>query len=183
LPWTPSLLISIPRHHFDLRRHFPRATATSILYSVAFALASESHKEPPALHGSLHLDFSSIAILTVPSRTQQTRNARLGLSTNNRSFSHARVSHSMSSSSSRSKSTNPSRRHRHHHHHQHVQDEGSYRHSMDSVPVVQVSVLRCLRCARTEEATSTDDASALGMVRVGQGIYYCKRCAKLVGYK
>jgi hypothetical protein len=60
----------------------------------------------------------------------------------------------------------------------------SYRHSMDSQrPVVSVEVLRCLRCARAVEATSTDDASASGMVRVGHNIYYCHRCAKLVGYK
>ncbi len=61
---------------------------------------------------------------------------------------------------------------------------GSYRHSMDSQqrPVVSVEVLRCMRCARTVEATSTDDASASGMIRVGHNIYYCHRCAKLVGY-
>lgn len=78
-------------------------------------------------------------------------------------------------SSSRSKSSQPSR--------YHSSESDFYRHSMDSIPIAQVSILRCLRCAKTEEATSTDDASAYGMVRVGHGIYYCKRCAKLVGYK
>src|SRR3569833_872658 len=60
----------------------------------------------------------------------------------------------------------------------------SYRHSMDSVqrPVVQVEVLRCMRCARAVEMVSTDDPSSSGMVRVGHNIYYCHRCAKLVGY-
>ena len=61
----------------------------------------------------------------------------------------------------------------------------SYRHSMDSVqrPVVSVEVFRCMRCAREVEATSTDDATSAGMVQVGHNIYYCHRCAKLVGYK
>jgi uncharacterized protein with PIN domain len=49
-------------------------------------------------------------------------------------------------------------------------------------PVVSVEVLRCLRCARSVETTSTDDASASGMVRIGTNIYYCQRCAKMVGY-
>ncbi len=63
--------------------------------------------------------------------------------------------------------------------------QSGYRHSMDSGqrPVVQVEVLRCMRCARAVETTSTDDASSSGMVRVGHNIYYCHRCAKLVGYK
>ncbi|OHE90554.1 hypothetical protein CORC01_14152 [Colletotrichum orchidophilum] len=41
----------------------------------------------------------------------------------------------------------------------------SYRHSMDSVsrPIASVEVLRCLRCARAVEATSTDDSSSTGM--------------------
>lgn len=58
------------------------------------------------------------------------------------------------------------------------------RHSMDSAtrPPVQVAVIRCLRCARAEEITSTDDPSLSGMVQIGTNIYYCKRCAKMVGY-
>ncbi|KAK9775608.1 hypothetical protein SCAR479_07714 [Seiridium cardinale] len=61
----------------------------------------------------------------------------------------------------------------------------SYRHSMDSVmrPVASVEVLRCLRCARSVETTSTDDPATQGMVRIGHNIYYCTRCAKMVGYK
>ncbi|KAJ9134665.1 hypothetical protein NKR23_g10027 [Pleurostoma richardsiae] len=61
----------------------------------------------------------------------------------------------------------------------------SIRHSMDSVsrPVVSVEVLRCLRCMRAVETTTTDDASSSGMVKIGTNIYYCERCAKMVGYK
>ncbi|KAK4127987.1 hypothetical protein N657DRAFT_566772 [Parathielavia appendiculata] len=60
----------------------------------------------------------------------------------------------------------------------------SARHSMDSAirPPVHVAVIRCLRCARAEEMTSTDDLSMSGMVQIGTNIYYCSRCAKLVGY-
>jgi uncharacterized protein with PIN domain len=50
-------------------------------------------------------------------------------------------------------------------------------------PVVSVEVLRCMRCQRAVEMTSTDDVGASGMVPVGTNIYYCKRCAKMVGYK
>ncbi|KAK3326242.1 hypothetical protein B0H66DRAFT_152383 [Apodospora peruviana] len=59
----------------------------------------------------------------------------------------------------------------------------SVRHSMDNPPRVQVAVLRCLRCARAEEVTSTDHPSSSGMVQIGTNIYYCNRCAKMVGYK
>lgn len=61
----------------------------------------------------------------------------------------------------------------------------SFRYSMDSVtrPVASVEVLRCLRCARSVETTSTDDPATQGMVRIGHNIYYCTRCAKMVGYK
>lgn len=60
-----------------------------------------------------------------------------------------------------------------------------YRHSMDSAnrPVVSIEVLRCMRCARSVETTSTDDISAMGMVRIAHNLYYCERCAKMVGYK
>ena len=59
-----------------------------------------------------------------------------------------------------------------------------YRYSMDSVarPIASVEVLRCMRCARAVEATSTDDVSSTGMVRISHGLYYCERCAKMVGY-
>ncbi|EFZ00716.1 hypothetical protein X797_003024 [Metarhizium robertsii] len=63
----------------------------------------------------------------------------------------------------------------------------SYRHSMDSSAprpsVASVEVLRCMRCARSVEATSTDDVSSTGMVRIAHNLYYCERCAKMVGYK
>ncbi|KHO00561.1 uncharacterized protein MAM_01339 [Metarhizium album ARSEF 1941] len=63
----------------------------------------------------------------------------------------------------------------------------SYRNSMDSSaprpPVASVEVLRCMRCARSVEATSTDDVSSTGMVRIAHNLYYCERCAKAVGYK
>lgn len=49
-------------------------------------------------------------------------------------------------------------------------------------PVASVKVLRCMRCAKMQEATTTDDITAYGMVRIGEGIYYCQRCAKSVGY-
>jgi hypothetical protein len=49
-------------------------------------------------------------------------------------------------------------------------------------PPVHVAVIRCLRCARAEELTSTDDPSLSGMVQIGINIYYCNRCAKMVGY-
>ncbi|KAJ6442150.1 glycoside hydrolase family 3 [Purpureocillium lavendulum] len=61
-----------------------------------------------------------------------------------------------------------------------------YRHSMDATatrPVASVEVLRCMRCARAVEATSTDDVSSTGMVRIAHNLYYCERCAKMVGYK
>lgn len=57
---------------------------------------------------------------------------------------------------------------------------------MDSAmqrPVASIAILRCLRCAREVEATTTDDASDTGMVRIGTNIYYCQRCAKMVGYR
>ncbi|ORY70915.1 uncharacterized protein BCR38DRAFT_331509 [Pseudomassariella vexata] len=61
----------------------------------------------------------------------------------------------------------------------------SVRHSMDYSPrpVASVEVLRCMRCASSVEMTSTDDPSSTGMVRVGTNIYYCSRCARIVGYK
>ncbi|KAK7432534.1 hypothetical protein QQZ08_000741 [Neonectria magnoliae] len=60
-----------------------------------------------------------------------------------------------------------------------------FRYSMDSVqlPIASVAVLRCMRCARSVEATSTDDITAMGMVRIAHNLYYCERCAKMVGYK
>lgn len=60
-----------------------------------------------------------------------------------------------------------------------------YRYSMDSTaqgPIASVQILRCMRCARSAETTSTDDASTAGMVRVSHGLYYCDRCAKMVGF-
>lgn len=55
---------------------------------------------------------------------------------------------------------------------------------MDSTqPIASVEVLRCLRCARAEEITTTDDPSSSGMVQIGTNIYYCNRCAKMTGYK
>lgn len=61
-----------------------------------------------------------------------------------------------------------------------------------------VEIMRCSRCAKCVETitspdvrsssnslrrVSTDDASANGMVRFGHNLYYCDRCAKMVGYK
>ncbi|KAJ9419537.1 hypothetical protein QL093DRAFT_2579668 [Fusarium oxysporum] len=57
----------------------------------------------------------------------------------------------------------------------------SYGLGMDSIqlPVASVEVLRCMRCARSVEATSTDDIIAMGMVRIAHNLYYCERCAKM----
>lgn len=67
------------------------------------------------------------------------------------------------------------------------------RYSTES-PQPRVEVLRCSRCAKCVETVntgrgsdsrraSTDDASANGMVRFGHNLYYCDRCARMVGYK
>ena len=57
----------------------------------------------------------------------------------------------------------------------------SVRASMD-LPVASIEIIRCFRCARSVEMTTTDEASMYGMVRVGTGIYYCDRCARMTGY-
>ncbi|KAI0397018.1 hypothetical protein F5Y17DRAFT_455409 [Xylariaceae sp. FL0594] len=49
--------------------------------------------------------------------------------------------------------------------------------SMDVQPVVSVVPMRCLRCHRHVEATSTDDITSMGMIRVGFNLYYCTKCA------
>ncbi|KAG8675945.1 hypothetical protein FPOAC1_001940 [Fusarium poae] len=55
---------------------------------------------------------------------------------------------------------------------------------MDAIalPIASVEVVRCMRCARSVEATSTDDVSTMGMVRIAHNLYYCERCAKMDGY-
>ncbi|KAI8626296.1 hypothetical protein F5Y19DRAFT_478663 [Xylariaceae sp. FL1651] len=58
--------------------------------------------------------------------------------------------------------------------------EGSYRLSMDVRPVASVEVLRCLRCHRHVETTSTDDLASTGMIRVGFNLYYCQKCATAI---
>ena len=60
-----------------------------------------------------------------------------------------------------------------------------YGYAMDSSsrPSVSIEILRCMRCARSVEATSTDDPSSMGMVRIAHNLYYCDRCANMVGYK
>ncbi|KAI2609059.1 uncharacterized protein GGS25DRAFT_522239 [Hypoxylon fragiforme] len=50
------------------------------------------------------------------------------------------------------------------------------RNSMDVQPVASVEVMRCLRCHRHVEATSTDDPASTGMIRVGFNLYYCQKC-------
>lgn len=50
-------------------------------------------------------------------------------------------------------------------------------------PVAVVKVLYCMRCARSSEATSTDDAGSLGMLKIGHNLYYCEKCAKIVGFE
>lgn len=60
------------------------------------------------------------------------------------------------------------------------------RYSSDS-PQPHVELLRCSRCAKSVEMVASgrgnDDAGASGMVRFGHNLYYCDRCAKMVGYK
>jgi hypothetical protein len=67
------------------------------------------------------------------------------------------------------------------------------RYSMDAAQP-RVEVMRCSRCAKSVETitsartddtrrVSSDDASASGMVRFGHNLYYCDRCARMVGYK
>ncbi|OBS27916.1 hypothetical protein FPOA_01856 [Fusarium poae] len=55
--------------------------------------------------------------------------------------------------------------------------DSGYRHSMDAIalPIASVEVVRCMRCARSVEATSTDDVSTMGMVRIAHNLYYCER--------
>ncbi|KAI1138541.1 hypothetical protein F5Y05DRAFT_413163 [Hypoxylon sp. FL0543] len=45
----------------------------------------------------------------------------------------------------------------------------STRYSMDVQPVASVEVMRCLRCHRHVEATSTDDPASTGMIRSHPG--------------
>lgn len=63
-------------------------------------------------------------------------------------------------------------------------DSDSYRSgrvSMDR-PVASIEIIRCMRCAREVEMTSTDLPSMYGMVTVGTGIFYCSKCARATGY-
>lgn len=53
-----------------------------------------------------------------------------------------------------------------------------------------VETMRCSRCAMSAETVShngrdvsADDARAGGMVKFGHNLYYCDRCAKIVGYQ
>ncbi|KAI1736609.1 hypothetical protein F4680DRAFT_451698 [Xylaria scruposa] len=55
--------------------------------------------------------------------------------------------------------------------------DASFRLGMDARPVASVEVLRCLRCHRHVETTSTDDLGSTGMIRVGFNLYYCTKCA------
>ncbi|KAI1366534.1 hypothetical protein F5Y08DRAFT_337529 [Xylaria arbuscula] len=53
--------------------------------------------------------------------------------------------------------------------------DSSFRLSMETRPVASVEVLRCLRCSRHVETTSTDDVTSMGMIRVGFNLYYCTK--------
>ncbi|KUJ10954.1 uncharacterized protein LY89DRAFT_543806, partial [Mollisia scopiformis] len=61
------------------------------------------------------------------------------------------------------------------------------RYSMDSQVQPRVEILRCSRCAKCVETIVTsrggEDASSSGMVKFGHNLYYCDRCARMVGYK
>ncbi|EPE32781.1 hypothetical protein GLAREA_07915 [Glarea lozoyensis ATCC 20868] len=64
--------------------------------------------------------------------------------------------------------------------------------SRQSAP--RVETLRCSRCAKCVETVvspthggelrrvNSEDAVASGMVRFGHNLYYCERCARMVGY-
>ncbi|KAH8815947.1 hypothetical protein F5884DRAFT_638371, partial [Xylogone sp. PMI_703] len=68
---------------------------------------------------------------------------------------------------------------------------GSVRYSAESTRP-HVEIMRCSRCAKSVETisystsdgrrVSSDDARASGMVRFGHNLYYCDRCARMVGY-
>ncbi|KAH6645620.1 hypothetical protein BKA67DRAFT_585848 [Truncatella angustata] len=49
-------------------------------------------------------------------------------------------------------------------------------------PIASFQILRCFKCAKLVEATSTDDLESLGMVQIGYNLHYCRRCADMVGY-
>ncbi|TPX12364.1 uncharacterized protein E0L32_007011 [Thyridium curvatum] len=42
--------------------------------------------------------------------------------------------------------------------------------------------LACLRCAKSAEMLSTDEATTYDMVMIGFNLYYCSRCARATGY-
>jgi hypothetical protein len=72
-----------------------------------------------------------------------------------------------------------------------------YNDSSSQQSISRVETLRCSRCAKCVETVvatarggnrelgrvSSADASASGMVRFGHNLYYCERCARMVGYK
>ncbi|KAK0101410.1 hypothetical protein ONS95_006583 [Cadophora gregata] len=101
----------------------------------------------------------------------------------NRTSTSSESSSSSSSSSSGSSSYSSS-----------YTDSAAARYSMDASQP-RVEVMRCSRCAKCVETVisaraggdvrrvSTDDAQASGMVRFGHNLYYCDRCARMVGYK
>ncbi|KAK3933649.1 hypothetical protein QBC46DRAFT_217947, partial [Diplogelasinospora grovesii] len=47
---------------------------------------------------------------------------------------------------------------------------------------VTVLQIRCLKCAKWTEITSTDDPGTFGMVRIGYNLHYYLRCAGATGY-
>jgi len=71
------------------------------------------------------------------------------------------------------------------------------RYSLDAQRPSRVGILRCSRCARCVEIllkscagdnsrrASMDSAiaTANGMIRYGHNLYYCDRCARIVGYR
>ncbi|KAG9242964.1 hypothetical protein BJ878DRAFT_424754 [Calycina marina] len=65
----------------------------------------------------------------------------------------------------------------------------SPRYSMDGHQAPVVVSLRCSRCTTCVETISSSKkvsaecAQGSGMVRFGTNLYYCERCAKMVGYQ
>ncbi|KAK2053748.1 hypothetical protein LY76DRAFT_523965, partial [Colletotrichum caudatum] len=50
------------------------------------------------------------------------------------------------------------------------------------MPLATVIKIYCIKCTRSVEMTSTDDATSYGMFRIGYNLYYCSTCAKTTGF-
>ncbi|KAK4078053.1 hypothetical protein Purlil1_12074 [Purpureocillium lilacinum] len=57
----------------------------------------------------------------------------------------------------------------------------SYLNAMEAF-VASMVLVRCLRCGKTQEMTSTDDVHLHGYVRIGYNLTYCTNCAEETGH-